>query len=100
MVMNRPTRGGKHQIPSLPLIHLAFDRGPSRSREIIIHCSGRMPMRSVDDLGRADRHGGEEVRGRAVGTPCHRIVEQVQTPTNIVLAKRLKLIKMLLYLLP
>src|SRR5207244_9192097 len=96
----RPARGGEHQIAGLPRIDLAFDGRTARAVEIIIDRRGAVAVRPVYDLGRANRHGGEEVWRRAVGPARQRIVEEIKPPPDIVLAQSFQSVEMRLDLLP
>src|SRR5258708_15595773 len=100
MVVHRPAGRGEHQIAGLPLIDLAFDGRTARAVEIIIDRRRAVTMRPVYDLGRADRHSGEEVWRRAVGPPRQRIVEEIKPPPDIVLAQSFQPVEMRLDLLP
>src|SRR5438046_8806035 len=83
VVVHRPAGGGEHQIPRGPFAAIARDRRISLAVEIVVDRRGNVAVRPVDNLRRANRHGGEEIRRDAVGR-SEEHTSELQSLTNLV----------------
>src|SRR5262249_50497148 len=83
-----------------PFIYLALHGAAPAAVEIVVDGSRCMAVRTIDDLRRPDRDGGEERRCAAVRSSGHGIVHHIQAAADVVLSQRLQLVEVSLHLRP